>query len=119
MATVMLLNLTLVNECMWNRPTSITEHRNQMTSNKYGYHSQKTNDEIIFDDLPFKEETFSQEVTTNGVTDWEVGDICIHQKFGKGVVVSLEGDDIIVVEFPTEGRKTLLGSHKMISKGVK
>ncbi len=101
------------------RPTSISEHRNQMTSNKYGYHSQKTNDSIIFDDLPFKEESFSQEVSTNGVTDWEVGDICIHQKFGRGIVVSLEGDDIIVVDFESEGKKTLLGSHKMIRKGVK
>ena len=73
--------------------------------------------EDLFDDIP-KAEDFSQD-TTNDVDDWKVGDICIHQKFGKGVVVSLEGDGIIVVKFESEGEKTLLGNHKMISKGNK
>ena len=74
-------------------------------------------DEVIFDDIP-KEENFSQE-TTNNVSSWEVGDIVIHDKFGRGVVKELEGDNIIVVEFDTHGEKTLLGTHKMIRKGTK
>ena len=51
--------------------------------------------------------------------EFAVGDICIHEKFGKGVVTSLEGDGIIVVNFDSHGEKTLLGNHKMISKGNK
>ena len=96
------------------RPTSRNSFRDKP---KYHY-SFEDKDEIIFDDIPQKEETFSQEID-NGVDDWQVGDICIHQKFGRGVVTSLEGDGIIVVKFETEGEKTLLGNHKMISKGSK
>ena len=48
-----------------------------------------------------------------------LGDIVIHEKFGRGVVTSLEGDNIIVVKFENHGEKTLLGTHRMISKGTK
>ena len=107
------------NSPFMNRP----DNRSSWKSDR-GYRSQyrfddvnPKNESITFDDSPFVE-TFSQE-TTNNVDDWKVGDICIHQKFGKGVVTSLEGDGIIVVNFESEGEKTLLGSHKMISKGNK
>ena len=109
------------NSLSYNRPTSRSSYRDDRPKYGYNYSSfsqNKNSEEIIFDDIPTKEETFSQEVT-NGVDDWKVGDICIHQKFGKGVVVSLDGDGIIVVKFETEGEKTLLGNHKMISKGNK
>lgn len=97
------------------KPTS----RNSFKENRNQYHySYEKREEIIFDDIPQKEEPFSQEVD-NGVDDWQVGDICIHQKFGRGVVTSLEGDGIIVVKFDDHGEKTLLGNHKMISKGSK
>ena len=103
------------NSMVQQRPTSRNSFRDKP---KYHYSFENNNDEIIFDDIPQKEETFSQDID-NGVDDWQVGDICIHQKFGRGVVTSLEGDGIIVVKFESEGEKTLLGNHKMISKGSK
>ena len=53
----------------------------------------------------------------NDVTDWKVGDIVIHKKLGKGVVVALEGDDIIKVNFEEHGEKSILGTHPSVSKG--
>ena len=73
-------------------------------------------DSISFDDEP---RIVQEEPKSNNISNWEVGDIVIHQKFGKGVVTSLEGDNIIVVDFKEHGQKTLLGTHHMISKGVK
>ena len=104
-----------------SRPTSRNSYRDSyQQKNKYSYSAfsdlDKKNDSITFDDIPQAEDDFSQE---RNEEEWAVGDICIHQKFGKGVVTSLEGDGIIVVNFESEGEKTLLGSHKMISKGKK
>ncbi len=105
-----------------SRPTSTNSYREER--NKYRYSSfddfnqLRGRDSINFDDEPkYQEPVFQDE--SNSVDDWKVGDICIHQKFGRGVVVSLEGDGIIVVNFDTEGEKTILGSHKMVSKGAK
>ena len=101
------------------RPESRNSFR-QSQQSKYRYNFDDINkktEAITFDDLPFAE-SISQ-VEEPKETEWHVGDICVHQKFGRGVVVSLEGDGIIVVEFEGEGQKTLLGSHRMISKGEK
>jgi DNA helicase-2/ATP-dependent DNA helicase PcrA len=54
---------------------------------------------------------------TNDVTDWHVGDIVIHKKLGRGVVIALEGDDIIKVNFEEHGEKSILGTHPSVSKG--
>ena len=54
---------------------------------------------------------------TNDVTDWHVGDIVIHKKLGRGVVIALEGDDIIKVNFDEHGEKSILGTHPSVSKG--
>lgn len=54
---------------------------------------------------------------TNGITEWHVGDIVIHKTLGRGVVVSLEGDDIIKVNFEEHGIKSILGTHPSVSKG--
>ena len=53
----------------------------------------------------------------NDVSDWSVGDIVIHKKLGRGVVVALEGDDIIKVNFDEHGEKSILGTHPSVSKG--
>ena len=105
------------------RPTSIRDNyqRSQQKSPKYKYSFDdiKNNmDAVTFDDIPAKEPVFSQDVSNN-VASWEVGDIVIHEKFGRGVVKSLEGDNIIVVDFNEHGEKTLLGTHRMIKKGTK
>jgi DNA helicase-2/ATP-dependent DNA helicase PcrA len=54
---------------------------------------------------------------TNDVTDWHVGDIVIHKRLGRGVVIALEGDDIIKVNFDEHGEKSILGTHPSVSKG--
>ncbi len=104
----------------YQTPTSRNSYKEAYPKNKYSYSAfndyNKKDDSIVFDDIPTYEEPISQ---VREEIDWKVGDICIHQKFGKGVVKALDGDGIIVVEFENEGEKTLLGSHKMITKGNK
>ena len=53
---------------------------------------------------------------TNGITDWKVGDIAIHEKFGEGVVKAIINGTIIVVEFAEHGKKTLLSNHPLLSR---
>ena len=60
-------------------------------------------------------QNFEHEV--NDITSWRVGDIVIHKKLGKGVVVNLEGDDIITVDFEKHGIKSIMGNHPLVSKG--
>lgn len=101
------------------RPTSFNSgYRSQYRPQprKYGFDDIVDDDKITFDDEP---KIIQEPPRSNNITNWEVGDIVIHQKFGKGIVKALEGDNIIVVEFKDHGEKTLLGTHHMISKGVK
>ena len=102
------------------RPTSFNSgYRYQprpTPQKKYGFDDIRDDDTVSFDDGPHIVQEAPQ---SNNITSWEVGDIVIHQKFGKGVVKALEGDNIIVVDFKEHGEKTLLGTHHMISKGVK
>ena len=101
------------------RPTSIQEHYSSSfgSKQKYKYDFDDVRDEgVNFSDEPIRQD-FSQE--TNDVGQWKVGDIVNHVKFGRGIVTSLEGDNIIVVEFEEHGSKTLLGNHKFLSKGSK
>ena len=99
------------------RSSFYNRNNNQQTKYRYSFDDVRDNDTIDFNDGP-SIEPFSQEPQSNE-EEWKVGDIAIHQKFGRGVVTSLEGDGIIVVNFATEGEKTLLGSHKMLSKEKK
>ena len=55
----------------------------------------------------------------NGISDWQIGDICIHKTFGEGTVVALDGDGIIKVNFKEHGTKTLMGNHPSLTKGGK
>ena len=66
------------------------------------------------DEGPIRQD-FSQ--ATNDVDDWKVGDIVIHKNLGKGVVVELEGDGIIKVNFENHGTKSIMGNHPYVSKG--
>ena len=66
-------------------------------------------------DEPIRQD-FSQD--TNDVDDWKVGDIVIHKNLGRGVVIELEGDGIIKVNFETQGIKSIMGNHPYVSKGV-
>ena len=66
------------------------------------------------DETPIKQDF---DDVRNDVESWHVGDIVIHKKLGRGVVIALEGDDIIKVNFDNEGIKSILGSHPSVSKG--
>ena len=97
----------------YRRPQQNNAQRNKY---KYSYESFDINkNDVKFNDSPYQDD-FSQ---VNDSIDWKVGDICIHEKFGRGVVTALDGDGIIIVNFDNHGEKTLLGNHKMISKGKK
>ena len=74
-------------------------------------------DHLDFDSEPKKPSTPIFDDVSNDVTDWKVGDIVIHKKLGKGVVIALEGDDIIKVNFEEHGEKSILGTHPSVSKG--
>lgn len=83
---------------------------------KYGFEDAKRSSGITFDDEPIRQD-FSQVV--NDVPYWEVGDIVIHKKLGRGVVTAVEEDNILEVDFEEQGKKTILGNHPMVSKGKK
>ena len=67
------------------------------------------------DDTPKYKQDFDD--ITNDVDSWHVGDVVIHKKLGRGVVIALEGDDIIKVNFDEHGEKSILGTHPSVSKG--
>ena len=63
-----------------------------------------------------KEPVIENKPKTNGVTEWKVGDRVTHATFGEGEVVQLIDKMIIVVEFKSAGKKTLLGTHPSLQK---
>jgi len=69
---------------------------------------------------PFQKEPEPEVVeakpASNGITDWKVGDIAVHEKFGEGEVLSIIDNSIIVVNFVSCGKKTLLANHPMLSR---
>ena len=66
---------------------------------------------------PFEpKSTMPEEPKDNGITDWKVGDLAHHEKFGDGVVTKIIDANIIVVHFDAVGDKTLLSKHKMLSR---
>ncbi len=54
--------------------------------------------------------------SSNGITDWKVGETAHHEKFGDGIVKEVIDNNIIVVDFESQGKKTLLGTHPMLSR---
>lgn len=72
----------------------------------------------FFADESRSDEDYIQEPksTDNGITDWKVGDIAIHDVFGRGVVTGIIDDTIIQVDFENHGRKSILGSHPKIHR---
>lgn len=46
---------------------------------------------------------------------WQIGDIAIHEKFGEGKVIKIEGD-VIEIDFEKEGKKCIIANHRMLSK---
>lgn len=96
--------------------TSVYRTGSNGYSGKYKYREAMEERGVTFDDEPIRQD-FSQVV--NDVSYWEVGDIVIHKKLGRGVVIAVEDDSIIKVDFEEHGVKTILGNHPMVSKGNK
>jgi DNA helicase-2/ATP-dependent DNA helicase PcrA len=63
-----------------------------------------------------KPEPVTPKVENNGITDWKVGDIAFHEKFGQGVVKEIIDANIIIIDFDQAGRKTLLSTHPMLKR---
>ena len=105
----------------------LKESGNPVNMNSYtGYVKKPTQNKYKFDDVKEHKSFFSDEVVrqdfsqlTNDVSGWEIGDIVLHDKLGRGIVVAVEDDDIIKVDFDEHGKKTILGSHPMVHKGTK
>ena len=57
--------------------------------------------------------------TDNGIRDWSVGDIAIHDVFGRGIVVAIIDGTILSIEFEEHGRKSILSTHPKIHKESK
>ena len=72
----------------------------------------------FFADESRSDEEYIEEPKTidNGITDWKVGDIAIHDVFGRGVVTSVIDDTIIQVDFENHGRKSILANHPKIHR---
>ena len=97
----------------------VTRENNIFRSNKpiqkpKEYHFDDGDHLIFENEAPIKQDF---DDLTNDVTEWRVGDIVEHKKLGRGVVVALEGDDIIKVNFDEHGEKSILGTHPSVSKG--
>ncbi|MCR5505405.1 MAG: UvrD-helicase domain-containing protein [Bacilli bacterium] len=96
-----------------------------ITNNDYSpYRNTNTRPkQFHFDDGPnldfTKDEPIRQNFSqaTNDIDEWQVGDIVIHKTLGKGVVIELEGDGIIKVNFENHGNKSIMGNHPFVSKG--
>lgn len=84
----------------------------------------------LFSDLGFfsdfePENSFSQiqeepvKPADNGIRDWHVGDIAIHEVFGRGTVVSIIDGTILQIDFETHGRKSILATHPKVRKEEK
>ena len=57
--------------------------------------------------------------TDNGIRDWKVGDIAIHDIFGRGTVVGIIDGTILQVDFIEHGKKSILATHPKIHKEEK
>lgn len=105
------------------------QSRSSMAYSGYGYNRKKKDfrsswgrkNETLFDDgeaeNPFMEKKPPvEEPKTNGITDWKVGDVCFHEKFGRGVVVEVIDASIIIIRFEHSGKKTLLSKHPLLTR---
>ena len=51
--------------------------------------------------------------------NWQIGDIAVHDAFGRGVVTDIIDETIIEVNFENHGKKSILASHPKIHKEEK
>jgi hypothetical protein len=52
-----------------------------------------------------------------GKTTWKVGDACVHETFGKGIVTQILSTDIIEIQFEQPPlRKKIIAQHPKLNK---
>lgn len=71
-----------------------------------------------FHDGYYPDETYEEKskVSYQTSSSWQVGDIAIHDVFGRGVVAGIIDDTILEIDFEEHGRKSILASHPKIHK---
>ena len=73
------------------------------------------NDNFYGDEPPIK----NQPLYHQEQSSWKIGDIAVHDVFGRGKVVGIIDDTIIEVEFENHGKKSILATHPKIHKEEK
>ena len=58
----------------------------------------------------------SELIGDNEISDWKVGDLIMHDVFGKGVVVKVNGNFLDIAFSMPHGIKTLMAQHKAIKR---
>ncbi|MCQ2800705.1 MAG: UvrD-helicase domain-containing protein [Bacilli bacterium] len=102
------------NEVLVTRENNIFRSNKPTNTRPKVYHFDDGDHLSFENEAPVKQ---NFEEARNDVGQWSVGDIVIHKKLGRGVVIALEGDDIIKVDFEEQGEKSILGTHPSVSKG--
>lgn len=102
------------NEVLVTRENNILRSNKPTNTRPKVYHFDDGDHLSFENEAPIKQ---NFEEAKNDVGQWSVGDIVIHKKLGRGVVIALEGDDIIKVDFEEQGEKSILGTHPSVSKG--
>ena len=69
-----------------------------------------------FNSRPIEDRHEEVKPKTNGIKDWKLGDKVMHTKFGIGIVSKIISEEIIVIDFEKEGRKTMVGTHPSLSR---
>lgn len=91
--------------------------KNNNFNNKRFNFFEKNNDEFVFDYEIFTEKNkIKEETDNNGIHDWKINDKLVHERFGKGIVIEVLEENIIVVKFDNYGLKKMIANHIMIKK---
>lgn len=61
-------------------------------------------------------ESYEDMIGDNGINDWTVGDLVVHDIFGKGVVVKVKGQLVDIAFEVPHGIKTLMGNHHALKR---
>ena len=67
----------------------------------------------------FPDEVEEKKPSYKSESDWKIGDIAIHDVFGRGTVVGIIDETIIEIDFENHGRKSILASHPKVHKEEK
>jgi DNA helicase-2/ATP-dependent DNA helicase PcrA len=61
-------------------------------------------------------ESADEQIGDNKEENWKVGDLVVHDVFGKGVIVAVKGNYVDVAFSVPHGMKTLMSRHKALKR---